>query len=142
MENGNIIFIDSNYWIYLFDKTTPEHPFIKDHFMKIYKKTKIATNIVVMLEVMHYLVKRLGSEIGKEKWDLFTSISMDVGDLLQIELNNVFETLKKYSFSGIGSRDAAILSYMKTHGIQNIATHDKDFKKIDFVTVVDPVELR
>jgi len=139
MENESIIFIDSNYWIYLFDQTTPEHKAVKNHFRDMYKINKIAVNAVVMMEVMHYLVKHLGPEMAKKKWNIFTSITMDVGSIGQIELDNMFEVLMKYSFTGIGSRDASILSYMKINKINYIATHDKDFKKIDFLTVIDPI---
>ncbi len=139
MENETLIFIDSNYWIYLFDQTSPEHNAVKTHFQTIYPEAKIMVNVIVMMEVMHYLVKRLGPEIAQEKWKLFTSIPMDVGNLEHMELDSVFEILKTYSFTGVGSRDATILSYMKRKKIVDIATHDKDFAKIDFVRIIDPI---
>ena len=81
MDQKPIIFIDSNYWIYLFDKTTVEHELVKNHFNNLYDEAILAVNTVVMMEVMHYLVKRLGSEIAKEKWELFSSIDFVVGNL-------------------------------------------------------------
>ena len=66
MDQKPIIFVDSNYWIYLFDKTTIEHELVKKHFNILYDEAVLAINTVVMMEVMHYLVKRLGSEIAKE----------------------------------------------------------------------------
>ncbi|MHA2472585.1 MAG: PIN domain-containing protein [Promethearchaeota archaeon] len=88
MDQKPIIFIDSNYWIYLFDKTTAEHEFVKKHFNNIYDKTILAVNTVVIMEVMHYLVKRLGPEIAKEKWEIFSSIDFVVGNL-EFDFNTV-----------------------------------------------------
>ena len=143
MENQltkTIIFVDSNYWIYLFDKTTPEHEVVREHFQKIYSDSNIVANTVVMMEVMHYLVKRLGPEIAQQKWELFRAIPYEIGDLMHVELDSVFQMLKTYSFTGIGGRDATILSYMKSKGITEIATHDEAFAHVDFVTVVDPIK--
>jgi predicted nucleic acid-binding protein len=47
--------------------------------------------------------------------------------------------LKTYSFTGIGGRDATILSFMKQKGIRDIATHDEDFTRVEVVNVIDPV---
>ena len=41
------------------------------------------------------------------------------------------------TFTGIGSRDASILSYIKQKGITAIATHDEDFTLVDFVKIDD-----
>ena len=142
MENTQtktMIFIDSNYWIYLFDKTTPEHQAVKDHFREIYPTATIMVTVVVMMEVMHYLVKRLGPEIAQKKWELLSTIPFEIGDLVHIELDTVFDMLKTYSFTGIGSRDASILAYMKKKKIVNIATHDENFTRIESVEVIDPV---
>ncbi|MHA2399992.1 MAG: PIN domain-containing protein, partial [Promethearchaeota archaeon] len=120
MDQKPIIFIDSNYWIYLFDKTTAEHEFVKKHFNNIYDKTILAVNTVVIMEVMHYLVKRLGPEIAKEKWEIFSSIDFVVGNLEFEDLDFIFSTLCKYSHTGIGGRDATILSFLEINQIQKI----------------------
>ena len=36
MEAKPIVFLDSNYWIYLFDKTTAEHQYVLEHFKNLY----------------------------------------------------------------------------------------------------------
>ena len=48
--------------------------------------------------------------------------------------------LSRYSHTGIGGRDASILATMKKSNIKKIITHDKDFKKIDFVEIIDPIK--
>lgn len=78
MENATIMFIDSNYWIYLFDETTVEHTDVKNHFEKIYDQCQFAINIPVMIEVMHYLVKRLGANLAKPKWSPLININLKI----------------------------------------------------------------
>lgn len=139
MDQKPIIFVDSNYWIYLFDKTTDEHESIKEHFNNLYDEATLATNTIVMMEVMHYLVKRLGSEIAKEKWNLFSSIDFIVGNLEFEDLDTIFSILCKYSHTGIGGRDATILSFLEINKIQKICTHDNAFKKIPNLEIIDPI---
>ena len=139
METRPIIFIDSNYWIYLFDQTTLEHRFVKEHFNKIYEQSKLAVNVVVLIEVMHYLVKRLGSELAKEKWTIFSSMDFIIGNLEFEELDSTFLALCKYSHTGIGGRDATIISFLESHQITKLCTHDKSFRKIPEVEIIDPI---
>ena len=49
--------------------------------------------------------------------------------------------LSRYSHTGIGGRDATILATMKKFNVKQLVTHDKAFKKIDFIQVIDPVEI-
>ena len=140
MDEKPIIFVDSNYWIYLFDKTTIEHESVKNHFNNLYDEANLAINTVVMMEVMHYFVKRLGSEIAKEKWKIFSSIDFVVGNLEFEDLDNIFSTLCKYSHTGIGGRDATILSFMEINQIRKICTHDSAFKKVPNLELIDPID--
>ena len=139
METKSLVFIDSNYWIYLFDKTCDEHNYIADHFKNLYDTASIAINTVVMVEVMHYLVKRLGTTLAKDKWQLFSSLDFIVGSLEFEQLDSIFEVLSKFSHTGIGGRDATILSFMEDNNITKLCTHDKGFKKIPNIEIIDPI---
>jgi predicted nucleic acid-binding protein len=139
MESKSLVFIDSNYWIYLFDKTCDEHNYIADNFKELYDTASFAINTVVMVEVMHYLVKRLGTTIAKEKWQLFSSLDFIVGNLEFEQLDSIFEVLSKFSHTGIGGRDATILSFMEDYNITKLCTHDKGFKKIPNIEIIDPI---
>ena len=130
METKPIVFIDSNYWIYLLDKTCDEHDYIVDHFKVLYDSSSLAINTIVMVEIMHYLIKRLGTTIAKQKWQLFSSIDFIVGNLEFEQLDRIFDVLSKFSHTGIGGRDASILSFMEDNNITKLCTHDKAFKKI------------
>ena len=141
MEAKPIIFIDSNYWVYLFDKTSDEHKDIVDHFETLYDSALLAVNTVVMIEVMHYLVKRLGPTIAKEKWKLFSSIDLIIGNLEFEQLDSIFDVFSKFSHTGIGGRDATVLSFMEEQNITKICTHDKAFTKIPNIEVIDPIKI-
>lgn len=139
METKSIVFIDSNYWIYLLDKTCEEHGYIAEHFKDLYDSASLAINTVVMVEVMHYLVKRLGPTVAKEKWQLFSSIDFIIGNLEFDQLDSIYNVLSKFSHTGIGGRDATILSFMEDNNITKLCTHDKAFKKIPDIEIIDPI---
>ena len=139
METKPIVFIDSNYWIYLFDQTTIEHRYVRDHFDKLYDNSLLAINTVVMIEVMHYLVKRLGPTIAKEKWEIFSSMDFIIGNLDFDDLDLIFSVLCKYSHTGIGGRDATILSFIENNQIKKLCTHDISFKRIPNIVILDPI---
>jgi predicted nucleic acid-binding protein len=139
MEDNTVMFIDSNYWIYLFDKTTIEHPHVKAHFEKLYGEAVLAVNVVILVEVMHYLVKHLGSVLSKEKWELFRSMDMLVGTLDLNSIDSVYAVMSKHAHTGIGGRDAAVLQFMEENHIRVICTHDGAFTKIQNITVIDPI---
>jgi predicted nucleic acid-binding protein len=139
MEAKSIVFFDSNYLIYLLDKTCDDHEYIADHFKELYVTSSLAINTIVMVEIMHYKIKRLGLTIAKEKWQLFSSIDFIVGNLEFEELDRVFEVLSKLSNTGIGGRDAIILSFMEDNNITQLWTLDKAFKKIPYIGIDDPI---
>jgi predicted nucleic acid-binding protein len=130
METKSIVFIDSNYWIYLLEKTCDEYDYVVDHFKDLYDSSSLAINIFVMVEIMHYLIKQLGTKIVKQKWQLFSSINFIVGNLEFDQLDSIFEVLSKFSYTEIGGRDASILSLTEDNNITKLCTHDKVFKKI------------
>lgn len=139
METKPIIFIDSNYWIYLLDKTCSEHEYVVEHFNTLYDTASLAINTVVMIEVMHYLVKRLGPTMAIEKWRLFSSIDFIIGNLEFEQLDAIFDVFSKFSHTGIGGRDATILSFMQDQYISKLCTHDQAFTKIADIEIIDPI---
>ena len=97
----------------------------------------VAINTVVAMEVAHYLIKSLGPE-GKRKMDIFFSYPMEIIDFDQYLARKSVEYMAMYSQVGIGGRDATILASMEEHGIRKLMTHDRAFKRLDFIEVVDP----
>ncbi|MHA1730938.1 MAG: type II toxin-antitoxin system VapC family toxin [Promethearchaeota archaeon] len=135
-----MIFVDANIWIYLFDKTVLEHNGAVGFFDKYYDSVVFAVNAPVLVEVMHYLVKRLGVPIAREKWKFFRSLKFVAGDLLIDDLDAIFNIFCEVMHTGIGGRDATILGFMRARNITRICTHDKSFKGIPNIEVLDPIE--
>jgi len=111
-----LIFVDSNIWCYYFDRSSQEHNIVSDKLEQVLDGG-VAINTVVELEVAHYLIKNLGSE-GKRKMDTFLSYPMVVMNFDQYLARTSMEELE----------------------IDTLMTHDRAFKRIDFIEVVDPVD--
>ena len=135
-----MIFIDSNIWCYYFDKTSEEHWKVSHYIETILNKNGIVMNYFIIMELAHYLVKNLGPIHGKEKIDGFLRFPFIIGDFDYELLALSIDMLTQYSHFGIGGRDATILATMKKFKIKKLLTHDKAFKKVDFIEAIDPVE--
>ena len=135
-----MILVDSNIWCYYFDESSKEHEKVSDFVENIIKKEKIISNSVIIIEVSHFLVKNLGSRIGKEKTDILLSSPMLIIDLDFSLTKASIDMLCDYSHVGIGGRDATILATLKKTKTSKIITHDSAFKKIDWLDVIDPVK--
>jgi len=133
----SLIFVDSNIWCYYFDLSAVEHDVVSERLEEALE-SGVAINTVVAMEVAHYLIKNLGSE-GKKKMDVFLSYPMKIVDFDQYIARKSIEYLARLSQTGIGGRDATILASMEVLGIEKLMTHDRAFKRIDFIDVVDPI---
>ena len=133
----SLIFVDSNIWCYYFDRSAKEHNAVSKSLEQVLEDG-VAINTVVAMEVAHYLIKSLGSE-GKRKMNVFLSYSMEIVDFDQYLARKSVEYLARYSQTGIGGRDATILASMQELGIHRLMTHDRAFKRIDFIEVIDPI---
>lgn len=133
----SLIFVDSNIWCYYFDRSAQEHIIVSEKLEQVLEGS-VAINTVVEMEVAHYLIKNLGSE-GKRKMDVFLSFPMEVVDFDQYQAKRSIELLARHSQTGIGGRDATILASMEKLEIKKLMTHDRAFKRIDFIEIVDPI---
>jgi len=134
----SLIFVDSNIWCYYFDRSAHEHNAVSKKLEKILDDG-VAINTVVAMEVAHYLIKNMGSDVGRTKMDLFFSYPMEIMNFDQYLARRSVEYLAKYSQTGIGGRDATILASMEELEIKKLMTHDRAFKNLDFIEIVDPI---
>ena len=133
-----MIYVDANYWIYWFDERLPEHRFVREA-MRAAIREGIVMNVITVLEIAHYLRLLPEHEFRKRmdylmRLSTLTLIPLDV-DLL----NTALGMLIKYARLGIGSRDSVILATMEKAGVNRILTHDKTFRKIEWLEVVDVI---
>jgi uncharacterized protein len=134
----SLIFVDSNIWCYYFDRSAQEHNAVSEKLEQVLDEG-VAINTVVAMEVAHYLIKSLGSDEGRSKMDVFLSYPMEIIDFNQYLARKSVDYLAKYSQTGIGGRDATILSSMEELETKKLMTHDRAFKRLDFIEVVDPI---
>ena len=106
----------------------------------ILTKKEIVMNNLVVMELSHYLIKNIGPIKGKEKIKKFLEFPFVIEDFDYELLLESIELLSRYSHTGIGGRDATILATMKKQGIKQLLTHDKAFRKVDFIEVIDPIQ--
>jgi|SRR3989338_5942859 len=139
MENVKL-FIESNIWCYYFDESSKEHKAVASYLDDILSKKDVVMNSIVIMELSHYLIKNLGPIKGKEKIERLLEFPFQIEDFDYELMRSSVEALSEYSHTGVGGRDATIIATMKKLGIKNLLTHDKTFKKIDFIDVIDPIK--
>jgi predicted nucleic acid-binding protein len=134
-----MLMIDSNIWAYFFDSTLPEHKAVQKPVEDAINNEEVSTTTVIQMELMHYLVKRMGPVLGKEKMDVFLNYPF-ILDVLDRELVTLsLGILQRYSHMGIGARDASILASMKRHGVKRLMTHDRALKRVEDIEALDPI---
>lgn len=131
--------IDSNMWAYYFDRDAPEHPFVSEQINEALGSEKIVVNTVIIMEVAHFLVKNLGPITGKDKIETFLSYPFIIVNLDYNLTQEAIDLLATYSHVGIGGRDATILATMKHLGFSEIMTHDESFRRVDWLSIIDPI---
>jgi predicted nucleic acid-binding protein len=134
-----MILVDSNIWAYYFDASLPEHSRIVRPLEVALKKSQVAVNATIVIETLHYLVKRLGSLEGTKKGEIFLSYGLPFYGVDEELVGLSLTKLSEFSHLGIGGRDATILATMSIEGIHTLMTHDQAFKRIPDIEVIDPV---
>ncbi|MFB6100787.1 MAG: type II toxin-antitoxin system VapC family toxin [Candidatus Nanohalobium sp.] len=135
-----MVFVDSNIWCYYFDSSAPEHEDVAEKLDELLESDEeIRVNTVVLTEVSHFLVKNLGGVKGREKLDTMVEYPFKVTDLTYSLMDDSLDILSREHQTGIGGRDATIISAMKHEDEEKLVTHDQAFKKIQEIEVIDPV---
>jgi predicted nucleic acid-binding protein len=134
-----MLMIDSNIWAYFFDSNTPEHGKVIGPVKEAIEGDGILISTVIQLELVHYLVKRLGPILGGEKLEVLLNYPFKLDVLDQDLVNKSVSVLQRYNHLGIGARDASLVASMKRNGAKKLMTHDEALKKIDGIEVIDPI---
>jgi predicted nucleic acid-binding protein len=134
-----VILVDSNIWAYYFDASLPEHSKVVRPLEVGLKKNSVAVNATIVVETLHYLVKRLGSLEGTKKGRVFLSYGMPLYGIDEETVELTLTKLGEFTHLGIGGRDASILATMSIEGINSLMTHDQAFKRIPEIDVIDPL---
>jgi len=105
-------------------------------------KEGIILNVATLIEVAHYFrgleEPELSSRVNKMR-NLSTLTLVEL-DLATADI--AVRLLARYARAGVGGRDAVILATMQLHGVKRIVTHDRDFRKVKGITVIDAIPQR
>ncbi len=132
------IYIDANYCIYWFDERLPEHNSVSGA-MRSAIREGVVVNTVTLMEVAHYL-KSLSTHILNEKMKMITSLSnLTLVDFTSNILTSSINFLSIYAQSGLRGRDCVILATMKATDSKELLIHDRSFKKVNGIKVIDEI---
>lgn len=130
--------IDTNIWIYSFDRKSPEYKNTRKWIENNLSQYTLKTSIIIPLEIIHNLTKdpRVDFEIPFSYVN--DILSLDCNEIIDLNLINfrgIANDLALLRNLGIGGRDTAILSVLDEG--DTVITHDKNllmlasFKRID-----------
>ena len=155
------IFIDANIFIYY----ATEHPRFADSCEDIIQRMEKReingiTSIFVLNEVLHKMMilevckkydKTMGQAVGylKKSPKIVSTLSntrknireiTNIAGLKIIEVpSQLFEKAVEFSWKyGLLTTDAFHVATMEQYGIEEIATFDKDFERVEFLTIWKP----
>jgi predicted nucleic acid-binding protein len=134
-----MMLVDSNIWAYYFDASLPERSSVIKPLEGALKKNYVVVNATIVVETLHYLVKRLGSLEGTRKGRVFLSYGMPLYSIDEEIVNLALTKLSEFTHLGISGRDATILATMLIEDIRSLMTHDQAFKRIPEIDVIDPI---
>ena len=131
-------YVDANYWIYWFDERLPEHDSV-DYAMQKVIQDDVVVSTITLMEVAHYF-RIIQPKILSEKMKMITNLStLKLIDFTSTIMQSSINFLSIYARVGLGSRDCVILATMKSVGSDVLLTHDKSFKKVKDIKIIDEI---
>ena len=132
----NLIYVDSNYWIYWLDSRLPEHKHVLEPFRRAIS-TGIVINYVTLLEVAHHIRHLPKSEFLETSEKIQNLSTLSIKDLDSETARLGLELLPEYASKGLGSRDCIILATMQLTSTKRVLTHDRAFSHAKGIVVED-----
>ena len=127
------IFLDTNFIINLIVYT--EHTEKAKEILSNILDSVFYTSINVVEEVM-YITKKLTKMSNKETSEYVKNVidNLKINVITDLPLSEFIEIFENYNLL---PNDALIAATCKYYGINKIATFDDDFKRVDFLEVVE-----
>lgn len=117
-----MILVDSNIWIYHLDAATKEHATVRQRLPPLLDEGLLVPTVVQM-EVIHYLVRRLGPEAQGDV-ETFLSQECEIAPLSSRITLEASRLLIQHAKAGIGGRDSVLLATAQRRDAA-LATHDR-----------------
>ncbi len=127
------IFLDTNFIINLIIYT--EHTEKTRKILSNVLDSSFYTSINVVEEVM-YITKKLTKMSNKETSKYVKNVidNLEINVITDLPLSEFIEIFENYNLL---PNDALIAATCRYYGIKKIATFDEDFKRVDFLEVVE-----
>ena len=146
-----MVFVDTSFFVEFF-KGSKEAGVVYEDFLL---NGLVCSSLNVLEETTYVLVKRLGLDRSVSVWDLADDesvfgecldIVVDFYDSLMSDLDvsflsmdfswdKVLDVCRKYRLL---PNDGLIATICMSHGISKIASFDEDFRRVDFLEIVEP----
>lgn len=120
------------------DRRHPEHRHVSKT-MRAAIREGILLSLTSLLEVAHYFRILGEAELLSIMDKLRNLTTLNLVELNTGTADEALRILGRYADIGIGGRDAVILATMQLHGVKRILTHDKDFRNVKGIRVIDPI---
>ena len=132
MERNKRIFVDSNYFVALFNPSDTLYQKAIRIAKKIDKeKISLAISNFIFLEVITILSQKRGKKVATDICQYFLSNPeiklIHIDKSLQKDSWSIFKVIKNKDISFV---DCSIIAAMKSEEINEILTFDKDFEKL------------
>jgi len=147
---GEVIFVDSSVFLMffidgvdIFEKlsgtlVTSTNVIEEVTYVLIKERAKDVTGISKHYDLLTYLreypdtVKQVADEVISDVSNLLSALKITV--LAPASYSEMFDVVRNY---GLLPNDALIVATCRYYGIKKIATFDEDFKRVDFLEVVE-----
>ena len=123
------------------DSRHPEHRHVSKA-MRAAIREGVLLNLTSLMEVAHYFRDLGEAELSSTLDKLRNLTTLNLAELDTATANEALRILGRHSDMGIGGRDAVVLATMVLHGVKRILTHDKDFRRIKGIRVIDSIPAR
>lgn len=138
-----MICLDANVWIYFLDKDLAEHDAVRPDVEGVLAGETVFTTTVLQMEVVHYLSNQLAE--SEPVIDRFLALEdVTTAQLTEADVGAASDLLADHEHTGIGGRDATVVTAMERYDVSRLWTHDDGLDRLgdelDWLTVTDPVE--
>ncbi len=142
--NDELILVDSNMLVYVFDKSEPEKQQICTELLDACwdGEREYAVSVQNLSEFYVIATNKIENPISRKTARIFVTsvVRFRNWKVINFDAETVVDAIKLNETYGIHYWDAVLAATMKKHEIFSIYTEDKHFKKIPWLTRINPLK--
>jgi predicted nucleic acid-binding protein len=135
------VFVDTGFWIALFDRRDRNHPFAKNSLKPILEIYRLYLSDFIIFETITYLNCSIKSHslalrfLAKAQEPTLTTLVVD-----EVIKAQALESFQKYSDKDLSITDCTSFALMLQKGIQLYAGFDDHFQQVGFVSALEQLK--